>query len=82
MDTSDVKGNVDGALSERNGRSVLAAIFRSGDGHYLGASPLVISGVLDLATIETIACREALCLASKFGDGDQGRLGHACCGLA
>jgi hypothetical protein len=62
-----VNGNVDRALSKGKGRSAVAAIFHSVDEQYLGASALVINGVLDPSTIETIACKEALCLARDAG---------------
>lgn len=58
-----VKGNVDGAISVTKGRGAAAAIFRSGTGTFLGASVLVCQGMIDPASIEAIACREALCLA-------------------
>ena len=59
----DAKGNVDGAISEMHRRSAVAAIFRSDDGKFLGASVLVMAGILDPGTAEAIASREALCLA-------------------
>ena len=43
-----------------------AAICRDKDGSYLGSSVLVIQGLLDAATLEAIACREALSLAEDL----------------
>ena len=43
-----------------------AAICRDGEGNYLGSSALVIPGVVDAATQEAIACREALSLAEDL----------------
>lgn len=56
-----------GVLSEGKGRSAAAAIYCSVDGQYLGASALVINGILDPATIGTITCKDALCLARDAG---------------
>lgn len=44
-----------------------AAICRHRDGSYLGSSILVIYGLLDPATVEAVACREALSLAQDLG---------------
>ena len=44
--------------------AVLAAVVcRDAEGNYLGSSSLVIHGINDVATLEAIACREALFLA-------------------
>ena len=39
------------------------AICRDTSGMFLSSSPVVISGVTDVASLEVIACREALSLA-------------------
>jgi hypothetical protein len=44
----------------------MAAICRSVDGHFMGASALACMGIADPATLESIACREALALASDL----------------
>lgn len=57
-----VKGNCDGALDRPSGRSAAAAIFRTEDGRFMGASVLVSTGIVDPECVEAMACREALCL--------------------
>uniref|UniRef100_A0A8R7U541 RNase H type-1 domain-containing protein n=1 Tax=Triticum urartu TaxID=4572 RepID=A0A8R7U541_TRIUA len=43
-----------------------AAVCRDDAGNYLGSSSLVIEGQTDPATLEAIACREALALAEDL----------------
>lgn len=43
-----------------------AAVCLDDSGKYLGSSALVVQGVLDVATLEAIACREALSLADDL----------------
>uniref|UniRef100_A0A8R7Q9B0 RNase H type-1 domain-containing protein n=1 Tax=Triticum urartu TaxID=4572 RepID=A0A8R7Q9B0_TRIUA len=47
-------------------RGVAVAVCRDSDGNYLGSSALSIHGLHDPATLEVIACREALTLASDL----------------
>jgi hypothetical protein len=44
----------------------VAAICRSSDGSYLGASALACPGISDPGTLEAIACREGLALAADL----------------
>ena len=43
-------------------RGLAAAVCRDSEGNYLGSSALSIYGLHDPATLEVIACREALAL--------------------
>lgn len=58
----DVKCNFGGALSLETRSTERTAIFRARDGSFMGASVLVLEGVVDLKCVEAIACREAMCL--------------------
>jgi hypothetical protein len=42
----------------------VAVVLRSGDGVYMGSSAVVFKGVSDPPTLEALACREALALAT------------------
>ncbi|XP_020153536.1 uncharacterized protein [Aegilops tauschii subsp. strangulata] len=59
------KIHVDAAVRARKGGSA-AAVCRDEAGNYVGASTLVLEGVTDPASLEVIACREALCLAEDL----------------
>jgi len=61
-----MKINVDAAISKNLCRSVAAAIARDGAGTFQGASVLVVHGITDPETMEAIACREGLALASDL----------------
>jgi hypothetical protein len=61
-----VKINGDAVVARIGNRGVVAAICRSADGHFMGASALACMGISDPATPESIACREALALASDL----------------
>jgi hypothetical protein len=65
--SGSMKGNVDAAISVQKNVCAAAAIFRNEDGQFMGASALVMEGILDPACAEAIACREALCLAQDQG---------------
>jgi hypothetical protein len=65
--TSVAKINVDAAVSRGKDQGVAAAFCRGSDGIYLGASVIVVHGVTDPATLEALACREALALAEDLG---------------
>jgi ribonuclease HI len=57
------KINVDAAVSKTGMAGAVAAVCRSGTGQFLGASAVVIQGISHPATLEVLACREALALA-------------------
>ena len=61
-----VKINVDAAVSKNSSKVVAAAIARDAAGNFLGASALVIRGLSDPETVEAIACKEGLSLASDL----------------
>lgn len=52
--------------SVTQGVSVAAAIYRDHIGKFHGASVIVSVGVTDPARVETMACRESLCLANDL----------------
>ena len=56
---------MDGGVSGRRGGSA-TAVCRDAEGNFLGSSALVIEGVIDPATLEAIACREALALVEDL----------------
>ena len=61
-----MKINVDAAISKNTGRAAAAAVARDGMGAFQGASVLVIQGITDPESMEAIACREGLALASDL----------------
>nr|TKW36088.1 LOW QUALITY PROTEIN: hypothetical protein SEVIR_2G417600v2 [Setaria viridis] len=61
-----VKINVDAATSKNSSKAVAAAIARDVVENFLGASVLVIHGLLDAEIVEDIACREGLALSSDL----------------
>jgi ribonuclease HI len=58
-----VKINVDAAVRKTEKVGAVAAICRSANGDFLGASVVVVEGINDPAILEAMACREALALA-------------------
>jgi ribonuclease HI len=62
-----VKANVDGAVSKNNSKGSAAVVIRNREGHYLGSSAIVLSGVINPPTLQALACREALSLAEDLG---------------
>jgi ribonuclease HI len=58
-----VKINVDAAISKNDLIAAAAAIARDDNGHFLGASALVLRGISDPEVMEAIACREGMSLA-------------------
>lgn len=58
------KIHVDGGCRSWGGTT--AAVCRDNHGNYLGSSAIVLHGSTDPATLETIACREALALAEDL----------------
>ena len=60
------KINVDAALSKSGGVAAVGAVARDAMGGFLGASGLVIKGILDPETMEAEACREGIALAKDL----------------
>jgi ribonuclease HI len=60
------KINVDAAVRKNQNCGAVAAVCRGDDGVYLGASAVVVQGISDPATLEALACREALALAADL----------------
>ena len=60
------KINMDGGVAKTANRGAAAAVCRSADGVYLGASAVVIDGLTHPGSLEAIACREALALAADL----------------
>ncbi|CAN6244690.1 unnamed protein product [Urochloa humidicola] len=61
-----MKININVALSKNTGKATAAAVARDGAGVFLGASVLAVDGITDPETMETLACREGLALASDL----------------
>ena len=61
------KIRVDGAVSRDGNFGSFSALCRTHSGMFLGASVMKIYGVTDPATLEALACREALALAADLG---------------
>lgn len=61
-----VKVNVDAAISKNSGFSIVAAVARDETGTFIGTSTVVSYGVMDPETMEVMACREGLALASDL----------------
>lgn len=62
-----IKGNVDAAIYLEQNVCAAAAVLRSEEGDFRGASVLVVEGISEPTCAEAIACREALCLAQDQG---------------
>ena len=61
-----MKINVDVALAKNSGVVAAAAVARDIVGKFLGASVVVMEGLLEPNTVEAIACKEGLALASDL----------------
>jgi hypothetical protein len=61
-----MKINVDVVISKNMGRASVAAVARDQAGKFLGASGMVLEGIIDVKTAEAIACKEGLALASNL----------------
>jgi ribonuclease HI len=59
-------GNVDAAISKNSSKASATAVSRDEEGNFLGASVLVLEGCADPETVEVMACREGLALASDL----------------
>ena len=72
-----VKINVDAALSKNTSMASAATIARDEDGRLMGASALVLRGIVVPEVMESIACREGMALASDLR-ADNFRLATDC----
>jgi hypothetical protein len=61
-----VKLNVDAAVTRSGAGQLCSRICRSGTGDFLGASTLTVAGAYTPASLEAMACREALSLAQDL----------------
>lgn len=64
--SSFVKINVDATMSKNSNTAVMAGVALDAVGNFLGASAVVLKGVMDAETAEALACREGLALASDL----------------
>jgi ribonuclease HI len=62
-----MKINVDASVSKNKKISSAVVVDRNTAGVFLGASAIVLEGVTDLETMEVMACREGLALATDLG---------------
>lgn len=60
------KINVDAAPGKNDTKGDVAAVPRSSDGNFLGASSVVFSGYQDPDILEALACQEALSLTNDL----------------
>ena len=58
---------MDGAVSRAAVEGSVSAVCRDSQGHYLGSKAMKIPGMNDPATLEALACREAMALALDLG---------------
>jgi ribonuclease HI len=61
-----IKINVDAAVGKNGGRGTVAAIARTENGGFMGASTLVLPGKSSAEILEALACREACALAKDI----------------
>jgi ribonuclease HI len=61
-----IKINVDAAVGKNSGRGTVAAIARTENGGFMGASTLVLPGKSSAEILEALACREACALAKDI----------------
>lgn len=60
------KIHVDAGIARSTRRGSVAVVSRDESGKFLESSSLVVHGVLDVACLEAVACREALSLAEDL----------------
>ncbi|EMS52220.1 Aspartic proteinase nepenthesin-2 [Triticum urartu] len=60
------KIRVDGAVARDLNEGTFSAVFRDSAGTYMGSSVIRTRGISDPATLEAVACREALALATDL----------------
>jgi ribonuclease HI len=58
------KINVDAAVSKNSGQASMAAIARDSEGNFITVSTVVSYGITEPETMEAMACREGLLLAT------------------
>jgi ribonuclease HI len=61
-----MKINVDAALAKNSAKVAAAAVARDFNGKFLGALAVVLEGRMEPDTVEAIACKEGLALASDL----------------
>jgi hypothetical protein len=61
-----MKINVDAAMAKNSGVVSMAAVARDSAGLFMGASAVVSRDITDPETLEVLACREGLALASDL----------------
>ncbi|KAE8792648.1 hypothetical protein D1007_32759 [Hordeum vulgare] len=64
--TGETKMNVDGAVAKSSNTGAVRVICRSDQGGFLGASAVVIPGMIDPEVLEAHACTEAIALAEDM----------------
>lgn len=57
------KINIDAATLKNTNMEIVAAVDRSDDKRYLGASDVVLEGATDVESLEVLTCREAVALS-------------------
>ena len=72
-----IKINVNATLSKNVSMASVATIVRDEDGCFMGASALVLRGIVDPEVMESIACREGMALAADLR-ADSFRLASDC----
>jgi hypothetical protein len=65
-----IKCNVAAAVARGDDRGVVGVMCRDASGVFRGSSARTIKGVSDPATLEAMACAEALSLAEDLGFGN------------
>jgi hypothetical protein len=60
------KINVDATFAKTTCKGAIGIVCRSRDGTYMGVSAVVFDGLTHPGTLEALACREALDLASDL----------------
>ena len=61
-----MKINVDATLAKNSAKVIAAAVARDFNGKFLGASAVVLEGRMEPDTVEAIACKEGIALASDL----------------
>jgi ribonuclease HI len=61
-----LKINVDGGIAKTQNKGAAAPACRDALGRYMGSSIIVVEGITDPATLEAMACNEALALAADL----------------
>jgi ribonuclease HI len=61
-----MKINVDAAVSKTEKKGAVGVVCRDSKGAFVGASVVVVDGISDPGTLEAMACREAMALATDL----------------